>query len=127
MDIYVALRSIYRADLLYRDVRPKTEKKLKKRLTDGEFASCVKDLAVGRQTINIARGVLVDGLLQSAYVVALGLSKGAVSQAVHRVWSIFESNLPDGYERVSMVLPYYQAFIVQRWAKAAVKKRGQKL
>ncbi|MCU1533296.1 MAG: KorA transcriptional repressor protein [Arthrobacter sp.] len=33
-------------------------------------------------------------------------------------------NIPTGYERVSVVLPEQQAFIVNQWAKdAAIKKK----
>ena len=35
----------------------------------------------------------------------------------------FTQSLPDGYERITVVLPKYQAFIVKKWAKAAHRKR----
>ena len=82
----------------------------------------VKDLEIGQQTLDIARGVLVDGVSQSAFVASLKLSRGAVSQAVNRVWAAHkEKNLPQGYERVSAVLPAHQAFIVKKWAMAKKK------
>jgi len=97
---------------------------MKKQLSESQFQLCVNDLEVGQQTIEIAHGVLVMGQPQSVYVAALGLSKGAVSQAVHRVWSAYiAKNLPKGYERVSVVLPEHQAYIVKRWAEGAEKKR----
>ncbi|MNH48218.1 TrfB transcriptional repressor protein [compost metagenome] len=56
------------------------------------------------------------------------MSKGAVSQAVHRVWSVFmRQNIPAGFERVSAVLPEHQAFIVKKWAEnAQAKNNGSK-
>lgn len=101
----------------------------KQRLTEAQFQESIKDLDVGPQTIEIARGVLVQGLQQSEFVKSLGLTRGAVSQAVQRVWAAYEvKNLPKGYERVSAVLPEHQAFIVKKWAQeaAAATKRDSK-
>lgn len=100
-------------------VRPK-----KKRLTEAQFQAAVADLEVGAQTLMIARGVLVDGERQSVYAKSLGLTNGAISQAVGRVWAAHEAkNLPEGYERVCAVLPGHQAYIVKKWNEAT-KKRG---
>jgi hypothetical protein len=97
---------------------------MKKRLTEGQFHEAVKGLKVGEQTLEIARGVLIDGKPQADFVAQLGLSRGAVSQAVDRVWSAHQAkNLPAGYERVSAVLPEHQAFIVKKWAEDATRKR----
>ena len=97
---------------------------MKKRLTEDQFQVAIKDLEIGQQTIVIARGVLVDGVSQSEFVVSLRLSRGAVSQAVNRVWAAHKAkNLPHGYEHVSVVLPAHQAFIVKKWAMAK-KKTG---
>lgn len=96
---------------------------MKKRLSASQFQECIKKLDVGQQTVEIARGVLVHGRPQATFVSSLGLTKGAISQAVKRVWSAYESNtLPDGYERVSVILPEHQAYRVRQWAKAAAKK-----
>lgn len=100
---------------------------MKKQLTEAQFQACIKNLEVGQQTIEIARGVLVDGLQQSSFVKSLGLTRGAVSQAVQRVWAAHEAkSLPKGYERVSAVLPEHQAFIVRKWAQEAALKRDSK-
>lgn len=100
---------------------------MKKRLTETQFQACLKGLEVGPQTIEIARAVLVEGKPQASFVKALGLTKGAVSQAVQRVWTAFEnSNLPQGYERVTVVLPEHQAYTVKKWAQEAAKKRESK-
>ncbi|HCM7206518.1 TPA: transcriptional regulator KorA [Salmonella enterica subsp. enterica serovar Typhimurium str. D23580] len=96
---------------------------MKKRLTEAQFQAAIKGLEVGQQTIDIARGVLVEGVPQASFVTSLNLSRGAVSQAVHRVWAAHEErNLPEGYERVTAVLPEHQAFIVKKWAIEAAKK-----
>lgn len=96
---------------------------MRKRLTETQFLKAIKQLDVGQQTIDIARGVLVEGRPQAHFVTALGLSKGAVSQAVNRVWA---ATLPEGYERVAAVLPEHQAFIVKKWAEDAKKKQEPK-
>ena len=96
---------------------------MKKRLTEAQFQAAVKDLEVGQQTLDIARGVLVEGVPQASFVTSLKLSRGAVSQAVHRVWvSHEERNVPKGFERVTAVLPEHQAFIGKKWAIEAAKK-----
>lgn len=102
-------------------------KLMKKRLTEAQFQAALKGLEVGQQTIEIARAVLVDGKPQAGFVKSLGLTKGAVSQAVQRVWTAFEnSNLPQGYERITAVLPEHQAYTVKKWAQEAAKKRESK-
>lgn len=99
----------------------------KKQLTESQFRIAVKGLDVGAQTLEIAHGVLVEGRTQSSFARALGLSRGAVSQAVQRVWSAhMTKSLPKGYEQVSAVLPEHQAFIVRRWGDQARKKLGPK-
>ena len=99
---------------------------MKKRLTEVQFQKCIEGLEVGPQTVAITHGVLVEGLSQKSFVLSLKLSKGAVSQAVHRVWAAFEStNLPSGYERVSVVLPDHQAYIVRKWAEDAKKRASE--
>lgn len=101
---------------------------MKKRLSEAQFQACIKGLEVGQQTIEIAHGVLVLGQPQTTFAASLGLTRGAVSQAVHRVWAVFMAkNLPQGYERVSVVLPEHQAYIVKKWAEGAVKKRESKI
>ncbi len=60
---------------------------MKKRLTEAQFNKIICELKIGRQTIDIARGVLVEGKTQSQFATELGISKGAVSQAVNRVFS----------------------------------------
>ena len=100
---------------------------MKKRLSEEQFQACIAGLGVGSQTIQIAHAVLVEGRKQAEFVVALGLSKGAVSQAVQRVWAAFEAtNLPPGYERVSAALPGHRAFMVKRWAEDAMRRENKK-
>jgi ParB family transcriptional regulator, chromosome partitioning protein len=67
--------------------------KMKKRLSETQFEKIINELKVGQQTINIARGVLVEGKSQTQYADELGISRGAVSQAVSRVYSAL--NKPD--------------------------------
>ena len=70
----------------------------KKRLTEAQFEKIIADLKVGQQTIEIARGVLVDGKSQATFTEEFGISRGAVSQAVNRVYSALnkpERNIPE--------------------------------
>lgn len=97
---------------------------MKKQLTESQFQAASRDLGVGQQTLQIAHGVLVEGKAQTEYVKLLGLTKGAVHQAVKRVWDAHKSQIPKGHERVTAVLPKHQAFIVKKWAEDAKKKRG---
>lgn len=94
---------------------------LMKRLTEEEFAQAIAGLSVGEQTIEIARGVLVEGMTQAEYAKALNISKGAVSQAVKRVWEAYNERklIPEGYERVTAILPKFRAYQVKKWAKPA--------
>lgn len=98
---------------------------MKKRLTEAQFQAAIKGLEIGQQTIDIAHGVLVDGRPQAEFVAALELSKGAISQAVNRVWVAAGGVLPVGFERVTAVLPKYQAYIVKKWEADAKRKRKQ--
>ena len=59
----------------------------KKRLTEAQFKKIIGELKVGQQTIDIARGVLVEGKSQAHFADELGISRGAVSQAVNRIFS----------------------------------------
>ncbi|WP_370447389.1 transcriptional regulator KorA [Xylella fastidiosa] len=96
---------------------------MKKRLTEAQFQAAIKDLEVSQQTLEIAHGVLVEGVSQTKFAASLNLSRGAVSQTVNRVWlSHEERNVPKGFERVTVVLPEHQAFIVKKWAVGAVRK-----
>jgi len=74
---------------------------------------------MGQKNIDIARAVLVAGRKQSELATEYGLTKGAVSQTVTKIWKA--SQLPPGCERVSVVLSEYQAFQVKQWAQTAVK------
>jgi hypothetical protein len=96
---------------------------MKKRLTEAQFQECTRDLEVGTQTLTIAHGVLVKGMRQTTFTEQLGLSRGAVSQAVKRIWVAHATNnLPKGFKLVSVVLPEHQAYIVNKWAESAMKK-----
>jgi DNA-binding transcriptional regulator YdaS (Cro superfamily) len=90
-----------------------------KRLTEVEFLEAIEGLQVGPRTLEIARACLVTGEKQALLVRRFGISKGAVSQAVARVWAAHRERVPPGYERVSAVLPAHRAFQVRKWAAAA--------
>jgi hypothetical protein len=97
---------------------------MKKRLSHSEFEAAIEGLDVGKQTLMIARAVLVEGKAQAEFVGELGLTKGAISQAVKRVWTAHQekASSPEGYERVTALLPASKAFIVKKWAKETAEK-----
>ncbi|EOE7402234.1 TrfB-related DNA-binding protein, partial [Salmonella enterica subsp. enterica] len=78
------------------------EKSEKKRLTNEVFARVTRSLNVGKQTLDIAYGVLVEGRPQKYFVETLGISRGAVSQAVNRVWDAYKQEVPDGFVRIEV-------------------------
>ena len=92
---------------------------IEKRLTADQFQVATEGLSMGQKNIDMARAVLVKGRKQSELAAAYGLTKGAVSQVVAKVWQA--SQVPTGYQRVSVILPEFQAFQVKQWAAAAVK------
>lgn len=97
---------------------------MKKQLTETQFLAAIQGLDVGEQTLQIARGVLVEGKPQADYVQLFGVTRGAVSQAVNRVWAAHQDKaLPQGYTKVEAVLPEHQAFIVKKWARDAAKRQ----
>ncbi len=97
---------------------------MKKTLSESQFQECTKGLDVGVQTLEIAYGVLVLGKTQASFAKQLGITKGAVSQSVNRVWAAHESirTLPKGHKLISAVLPEHQAYIVAKWADEVKKK-----
>jgi hypothetical protein len=101
------------------------EKSPGKRLTNEVFLRVAKNLNVGKQTLDIAHGVLVEGKPQKYFVETFNISRGAVSQAVNRVWEAYKQEVPDGFVRVDVVLPERQAFIVKRWADEAKRKQEE--
>jgi hypothetical protein len=98
------------------------------RLTEEEFRQALSLMRVGKQTQMIAHGVLVEGRPQTEFVKSTGLSKGAVSQAVNRVYEAAlkarkSSGVPPGYKLLNNVLlPEAQAFQVELWAKQTAEK-----
>ena len=95
---------------------------MKTKMTESQFQEAVRNLELSAQTLAIAHGVLVEGLRQTHFVETLGLSKGAVSQAVSRVR---EAAIPRGYRKLVVVLPEQQAEIVEAWAKEAQAQKGK--
>jgi hypothetical protein len=96
---------------------------MKKLLSEEQFIKATRDLNLGEQTLRIARGVLVDGIPQKDFVSKFNLSKGAISQAVSRVWTSHEKiSIPNGYKLISVLLPEQKVFIVKKWEQEAIDK-----
>ncbi len=89
-----------------------------KQLTLAQFERAIQSLTVGQQVVDITKAVLVNGERQLDQAEAYGLTRGAVSQAVNRVWLAAEElkELPDGYEKITVILPEHRAFLVKKWA-----------
>lgn len=96
---------------------------MKKALTETQYKAAIRGLDAGTQTLEMAWGVLVDGKSQAFYAEKFRLTRGAVSQAVRRVWDAHQAqNVPKGFKAVQAILPDHQAFIVARWSAEAKKK-----
>lgn len=97
----------------------------KKTMTEAQFALAIQGLNIEEQTVQIAHGVLVKGVPQKQYVQELGVTPGAISQAVSKVWSAHQDRLavPPGFERVTVILPAQQAFIAKKWESQAQANR----
>jgi len=96
---------------------------MKKQLTESQFQNACISLDIGAQSKMIAHGVLVEGKPQKSFSESLGISKGAVSQAVKRVWESHQSQtLPIGFAKVTAILPVHKAYQVEIWAEEAKKQ-----
>lgn len=91
---------------------------MKKILTEEQFYIAINKLKIKEKTKNIAYQVLVRGIKQIDIAKKLEMSKSNVSQAVNKVFNEYEqNNLPNGYEKITVVLPAHKAFIVKQWNK----------
>lgn len=97
--------------------------KMKKSLSPTQFQQAVCRLELSQQTLEIAWGVLVEGKPQKHFAVERQLTKGAVSQAVNRVWrSHMDNNVPEGFVKIqSVILKKRHAYQVKKWAEEAQK------
>jgi hypothetical protein len=71
-----------------------------KRLTLVQFEQTVGGLFLNPRIVAIAKSVLVEGRQQIELVASTGLTKGAISQAVKRVWSEYDET--SGLHRETM-------------------------
>jgi transposase len=99
-----------------------------KQLTEDQFKQAISGLTINPRTINIARSVLVDGKQQRDMMKEFGLSRGAVSSSVKRVWEehIKLEMLEMKGESLTVILPPHQAFIVKKWAAAFAARMEKK-
>jgi len=84
-----------------------------------EFEAAVKRLRISDRGVEMARRVLVGGEQQGAVAAHYGITIGAVTHQVSRVWRAHVEGLeiPPGHERVSAVLPADKAEIVRHWER----------
>jgi hypothetical protein len=98
---------------------------MKHRLTEAQWLEAVQQLGVGDRTRQISHDVLVHGRAQKELAEQYGLTPGAVSQAVQRVFRAYaERDLPAGLDRLKDRLTPHQLFQVKRWLKASTKRTG---
>lgn len=93
-----------------------------KRLSLEEFERASGALRMGERAFEMTRAVLVDGARQLDQAEAFGITRGAVSQAVNKVWQAAQKErceLPEGFEKLTVVLPEHRAFLVKKWADEA--------
>jgi hypothetical protein len=90
-----------------------------------EFERAIVGLNLEARTLEIAKGVLVNGKSQVEFCKSMSLTRGAISQAVKKV-SAAHKLKQSGEELVSVVLPEHQAYIVKQWAKTHAEKGKKK-
>lgn len=98
---------------------------MKHRLTEAQWQEAVRQLAVGDRTKQISHAVLVLGTPQKVLAAQYGLTPGAVSQAVQRVFRASSNpDLPAGLDRLKDRLTPHQLFQVKRWLESSTKRAG---
>ncbi len=91
-----------------------------KHMTPEVFAEAVEGLNISERPIAMARAVLVDGKRQIEVAREQGVSRAAVSLAVNRIVEA-HSEVPEGFERVTAILPRHKAAIVRQWRDSAAQ------
>jgi hypothetical protein len=99
----------------------------KKRLTAAEFDAILPHLQrreFEEKNIRAIRSVLVDGVMQKAIAVELGLTKEAVSSLISRAWKshLEHGERPPGWRKVEVILPPEFADLVEGLAIMALKR-----
>jgi hypothetical protein len=89
-----------------------------KRLSAIAFDRASARLNIAPRPLAMARSVLVDGEAQAAVAKREGVSRNAVCLAVNRIWDA-SSEVPEGFERVTAILPKHKAFLVRQWQREA--------
>nr|AAX19279.1 KorA-like protein [Sinorhizobium meliloti] len=94
-------------------------------MTKRDFEAAVKRLQISERGIDMARRVLVGGEAQSLVATDYGVTLGAVTHQVSRVWRTYVDALevPPDHERVSAVLPKDKAEIVRTWERDSRRNR----
>lgn len=93
---------------------------MNKRLSSEEFEVYSKAFNFSDRRIKICHLILVKGEKQADVAKQFGISKGAVSQHKKAFLDAVEASLiPNGYKRVTAVLPNHHAYQVEVWAKKA--------
>lgn len=91
-----------------------------KKLSKEEFEIYSKSLNFSERRLEICRLVLVEGIKQADVASRFSISKGAVSQHKKAFLEAVEAHLiPNGFKKITAVLPNHHAYQVEVWAKKA--------
>lgn len=91
----------------------------------GVFDETIQRLNISERATQMGRLVLVDQKTQSEVAKEYGVTIGAVSHQVTRIWRTYVDSLelPAGHERITAVLPAEKAEIVRTWERDSRRTR----
>lgn len=90
-----------------------------KRLSLEEFEEAAATLSMNARTRAIAKRVLVHGHSQADLAQHYGVTAGAISQSVGRVWKAHQAIMPRGFERLEVLLLTARVPLVRQWDSEA--------
>lgn len=95
-----------------------------KRLTEEAFTRAVDRLQISERRIAVARRHLVEGVSQKTIAAQRKMTPSAVSQAVAAVWKshLDSQDVPDGMQRITVLLPDDKAAIALGWQQEASRR-----
>lgn len=100
------------------------KKKKAGRLSDEEFEQLLNRFDLNERAKDITYGVLVLRKKQRIYAEKYSVTISSISALCRRVYNLFKGEveeIPEGYERVNVILPEHKAFLVKKWAEKVSK------
>lgn len=97
----------------------------RRRLKADEFKAATERLTISARSEQMARRVLVEGDLQATVANEYGVTVGAVSHQIRRIWQAHceMQEVPPGHERITAVIPTEKAEIVRTWERESRRKQ----